>query len=163
MRTFLLSLTCAACFLSAEAAADQSTATCECGKPESQHMLPAGDRPDHSLGVQALQCSWSKPLELGGEKTRDSVATELIEVSGARFHVRSGVHELTMQSGDKVALLYRGTGVSQSDRDAQVKGSFTIAHGTGKLKGIKGTGTFDCKSAGDSASCEVVAEYSLNK
>jgi hypothetical protein len=162
MRHLLWPLASAACLWSGISAADHFTATCECGKADPQHLLPAGDRPDHSLGVEAVKCSWSKPLEIGGDKTKDSVATETVDMAGSRFHVR-GVHELTMQSGDKVALPYQGAGSSKNNQEAQTKGTFTFADGIGKLKGIKGSGTFDCKSVGDALSCAVEGDYELPK
>lgn len=163
MRILLLPLAGAACFWSSVSAADHFTAACECGKPDPQHLLPAGDRADHSLGVEALKCGWSKPLEIGGDKTKDSVATDIIEISGNKFHIGGGVHELTMQSGDKVALPYQGSGISKNNQESHSKGTFTFADGTGKLKGIKGKGTFSCKSAGEGVSCEVEGDYELGK
>jgi hypothetical protein len=163
MRKLLLPLTGAAFLWSGIAAADHFTATCECGKPDSQLLLPAGDRPDHVLGVEALKCGWSKPLEIGGDKTKESVATEIVEVSGNKFHIRSGVHMLTMQSGDKVALPYQGSGTSRDNQESLSKGAFTFADGTGKLKGVKGKGTFSCKSAGEGVSCQVEGDYEPGK
>jgi hypothetical protein len=145
---------------SSAALADKFSATCECGKADTEHLLPAGDRADHSLGVEASKCSWSKPLEINGDKTKDSVATDVVDISGSKFQMH-GVHELTMQSGDKVALVYQGKGLSKDDHEARSKGTFTFADGTGKLKGITGKGTFDCKSAGEGVSCAVEGEYQL--
>ena len=88
------------------------------------------------------------------------MATEIIEISGKRFH-GNGVHEIAFQSGDKVALPYHGVGIARNDQEASNKGSFTFAEGTGKLKGIKGTGTFSCKSIGDSTNCAVEGDYQL--
>jgi hypothetical protein len=119
-----------------------------------------GSRGSHP-GVEASKCSWSKPLDIGGDKTKDSVATDMIEISGDRFHIR-GIHELTVQSGDKVALRYQGVGVSK-DNQARSKGTFAFAEGPGKLKGITGKGTISCKPAGDGASCDVVGEYQVAK
>jgi hypothetical protein len=160
MRNLLLVLTGATCLWSGAANADQFTATCECGKSDPEHMLPAGDRADHSFGVEASKCSWSKPLVIAGDKTKDSVATDMIEISGNRIHFH-GVHELTMQSGDKVALPYQGSGMSKDNHELHSKGTFTFAEGAGKLKGIKGKGTFSCKSDGEGLKCDVQGEYEL--
>ncbi len=165
MRTWLvLGVAGAACLASGIAVADKVTGTCECAKSDPQHMLPAGDRADHQFGVEAAKCSWSKPLDLGGDKMKDGVATHIIEVSGnrIRFH---GVHEVTMQSGDKVALPYQGSGTSKNNNETRSKGTFTFGEATGKLKGIQGKGTFSCKSAGEKGgvSCEVEGEYEFPK
>lgn len=162
MRSGLFVAAGLACLGSGVAFADKFAGTCECAKSDPQHMLPAGDRPDHSLGVESSKCSWSKPADIGGAKTKDGVATHVIEVIGdkIRFH---GVHEVTMDSGDKVALPYQGRGVSKNKNETQSQGTFTFAEGTGKLKGITGKGTFNCKSAGPDAgvSCQVEGEYAL--
>lgn len=162
MRSMLLLLTGAACLWSGAAVADKFTATCECGKADPSHVLPAGDRADHRFGVEAIKCTWPKPWDIGGDKAKDGVATHMVEVEGERVHFR-GVHEVTMQSGDKVALPYRGSGVSKENHYAHSKGTFTIGEGTGKLKGIKGKGTFSCKSAGESLACDLEGEYELGK
>lgn len=165
MRSWVTLLTGTACISSAAAMADTFTGTCTCGgKSDPQHelMLPAGDRPDHQLGVEAYKCVWTKPLEIAGDKTKDGVATDVVDIKGIKvtFH---GVHEVTLQSGDKIALSYQGSGTSENKKNLS-KGTFTIAEGTGKLKGIKGKGTFDCKPAGeDQVSCDVDGEYELGK
>jgi hypothetical protein len=162
MRVYVLAATAAACLGSAAAAADKFTATCSCDKPDPQHLLPVGDRPDHSLGVEARKCTWTQPIEIGGDASKDGVATNTVEVSGNKARFR-GVHEVTFASGDKLALPYQGTGLLKDKKSDSSKGTFTFAEGTGKLKGVKGTGTFSCKSAGDTLSCDVTGEYELAK
>jgi len=34
--------------------------TAQFAKPDPAHMLPVGDRPDHSLAVEQLKCTWTK-------------------------------------------------------------------------------------------------------
>jgi hypothetical protein len=162
MRGLLLALIGAGSLWSGAAVADKVTGTCECGKSDPQHLLPAGDRPDHKLGVEASRCVWTKPLEIGGDKTKEGVATHVIEINGKkiRFH---GVHEVTLQSGDKIALPYQGSGISDDNNETHSNGTFNFAEGTGKLKGIKGNGTFSCKSVREGVSCDVVGEYQLGK
>ena len=162
MRSLLLLLSSSACLASGAAVADKFAGTCDCGKSDPQHLLPAGDRPDHKLGVEASKCVWTKPLDIGGDKTKDGIATHVIEINGKniRFH---GVHEVTLQSGEKIALPYQGSGISKDNNETQSKGTFSLSEGTGKLKGIKGNGTFSCKSAGEGVSCDVEGEYQLSK
>jgi hypothetical protein len=159
MRSYLVIAASVGCLWCASAAAEKFTATCTCANSDPQHLLPAGDRPDHQLGVEAARCTWPKPMEIGGAKTKDSVATQVDDIKGdnSRFH---GVHELTFDSGDKVALPYQGSGTVKNNQEIS-RGTFTFADGTGKLKGIKGNGTFSCKPAGGATSCEVEGEYEL--
>jgi len=165
MRRLLFSLVAvgAACVWSASAVAQTKfTGTCACGKPDPQHMLPAGDRPEHNLGVEQLKCSWTKPIELGGDKAKDGVATHTLDASGNKVRFR-GVHVVTMQSGDKVSLPYQGSGVTKENKEVESKGTFSLSGGTGKLKAIKGKGTFSCASSGDGVNCDVEGEYELAK
>ena len=55
----------------------------------------------------------------------------------------------------------RGIPSASTDKQKTSNGTFIFAEGIGKPKGIKGNGTFSCKSAGDAASCDVEGEYEL--
>jgi len=138
------------------------TGTHVCSKPNPQHMVPAGDRADHSFAVEQLKCNHTKPMEIGGDKAKDGVATDAAEVNGnkSRFH---GVYVMSMQSGDKAFLPYQGNGTTKDGKPVESKGSFSFASGTGKLKGIKGKGTFKCTPSGDGWSCDTDGEYELAK
>jgi hypothetical protein len=159
----LLVATGAACVWSAGAVAQTKvTGTHVCSKPDPQHMVPAGDRADHNFAVEQLKCNHTKPMEIGGDKAKDGVATDAAEVNGnkSRFH---GVYVMTMQSGDKAFLPYQGNGTSKDGKPVDSKGTFSFASGTGKLKGIKGKGTFRCTPSGDGWSCDTEGEYELPK
>ena len=159
----LLVATGAACVWSAGALAQTKvTGTHVCGKPDPQHIVPAGDRADHNFAVEQLKCNHTKPMEIGGDKAKDGVATDAAEVNGnkSRFH---GVYVMTMQSGDKAFLPYQGNGTSKDGKPVDSKGTFSFASGTGKLKGIKGKGTFKCTPSGDGWSCDTEGEYELPK
>ena len=138
------------------------TGTHVCSKPDPQHMVPVGDRADHNFAVEQLKCNHAKPMEIGGDKAKDGVATDAAEVNGnkSRFH---GVYVMTMQSGDKAFLPYQGNGTSKDGKPVDSKGTFSFASGTGKLKGIKGKGTFKCTPSGDGWSCDTEGEYELPK
>jgi len=133
-----------------------------CGKPDPSHLLPAGDRPDHSLGVQQTKCSWPKPFEIGTDKAKESAATETVEVMGNRTHSH-GMHVVTMESGDKVFVGYQGSGTSKDGKPVEGKGTWSFLGGTGKLKGIKGKGTYTCAPSADGFGCSGEGEYELPK
>lgn len=160
---YLLALTAAASVCSAGAVAQTKfSGTCVC-KSDKQQMLPVGDRDGHSLGVEQLKCNWTKPVDFGGDKAKDGVATHTADVQGQKNRFR-GVHVVTTESGDKVSLPYQGVGETSKDgKESHSKGTFTVAGGTGKLKGATGKGTFSCASAGDGISCDVEGEYQAGK
>lgn len=143
------------CFVAATAAAQTKfSATAQCGQPDTQHVLPVGDVPDHSLAILQVRCTYSKPLEIEGAKSVSTVITFTNEISGSAVQAR-GCQVVTMDNEDKAFVCHQGTGTYGQDE----AGSWTFTGGTGKLKGIKGKGTYSCSSAG----CDVAGEYQLAK
>ena len=160
MRRFLLAV--AVVFFCAAVASAQTkvSGTAQCpGTPDVQHTIPAGDFPEHTLGVEQSKCTWSKPQEIGADKSKDARVTQTTEVTESLLRVH-GVIVVTMESGDKIFGWYQGTAPA---KDAQVteglKGSWEYTGGSGKFKGIKGKGTFTCGDDG----CVVEGEYQLVK
>lgn len=151
------------CFAAIAASAQNKiSGTAQFGKPDPQHMVPVGDRPDHSLGVEQLKCTWTKPMEIEGAKSKDGVSTETVDISGSSVRAR-GVHVSTVDSGDKYFVSYQGTATMKEGALVHQKGTWSFTGGTGKLKGIKGKGTYTCAPSGDGVSCEIEGDYQLGK
>ena len=150
------------CFAATTAAAQTKiTGTVQCGKPDPQHVIPVGDRPDHNLGVEQSKCTYTKPMEIGGAKSTEGVSTATNDISGNTVRTR-GFHVATMDSGDKFFVWYQATG-EVKEGALQGKGTWGFTGGSGKLKGIKGKGTYTCAPSGDAVACEVEGEYQLAK
>jgi hypothetical protein len=142
------------CFAAATAAAQTKVSgTLQCGQPDPQHEIPVGDLSDHSLGVLQVKCTYAKPIEIEGAKSAADVITITNEVTGDTVRAR-GCSVVTMDSGDKVFISHQGEGDGQGQ-----SGTWSFTGGTGKLKGIKGKGTYSCSSSG----CDIVGEYQLAK
>ena len=158
-RIFMIS---AAVLFCAAAATAQTkvTGTAQCGKPDPQQVLPVGDRPGHMLGIAQIKCTYTKPMEIGGDKSKDGVSTETSDISGNTSHPR-GFHVVTMESGDKAFFSYQGAATAKDGGLEGLKGNWSLSGGSGKLKGIKGKGTFTCAPSGDGLSCDVEGEYQL--
>jgi len=151
-------VTAALCVLVATASAQSKVSgTAQCSKPDTQQMVAVGDRPDHNMGVAQQKCTWTKPMEIGGVKSKDGVSSATLDSSGGTEHSR-GMHVATMQSGDKFFAWYAGFGTSK-----EVKGNWGFSGGSGKLKGLKGKGTYTCTPSGEGITCEVEGEYQLAK
>jgi hypothetical protein len=151
------------CFAAVAASAQTKiSGTAQFGKPDPQHMVPVGDRPDHSLGVEQLKCTWTKPMEIEGAKSKDGVSTETVDISGNSARAR-GFHVSTVDSGDKYFVWYQGTATTKDGALVDQKGTWGFTGGTGKLKGIKGKGTYTCTASGDGVSCEIEGDYQLAK
>jgi len=134
--------------------------TAQFAKPDPVHMLAVGDRPGHSLAVEQLKCTWTKPMEIAGEKSKDGISTETVDISGNTGHAR-GFHVSTMENGDKFFVWYQGTSTLKEGSATGLKGSWGFSGGTGKLKGLKGKGTYQCSPSGDGLACDIEGEYQL--
>ena len=87
------------------------------------------------------------PREVGGAEGRDGAFSEHAEVTPT--HLKNwGVFVETFDSGDKVIYNYQGTGTLKDGAFQTGTNKYQIAGGTGKMKGIKGSGS--CKLTGKS-------------
>lgn len=162
MQRFLM-IAAAVCFCAATASGQTKVSgTAQCAKPDSAQAIPVGDRPGHSLVVEQSKCTYTKPLEIAGDKSKEGVSTATADVSGDTSKAR-GFHVVTMESGDKAFFWYQGTATSKDGAPVEAKGNWGLTGGSGKLKGIKGKGTYNCTPSGDGLACEVEGEYQLAK
>jgi hypothetical protein len=148
---------------SVAAAQEKISGTAQCAKPDPQHIVPVGGMAGHSLAVEQSKCTWTKPMEIAGSQTKDGVSTSTGDIGPhmARGH---GYHVTTMTNGDTWSASYSDTSrLSKDGPPESTKGTWVFLGGTGKLKGIKGKGTFECKPAGDAVSCDIEGEYTLPK
>ena len=149
--------------ITAAAAQTKISGTAQCGKPDQQNSIAVGDRPNHSLMISQGKCTWSKPLEIGGVQNKEGVNTAFDEVSGNRSRTR-GFYVDTMASGDKAHVSYQGTATLKDGAPQSLEGKWSYTGGTGKLKGLKGQGTYKGKvNADGSVTYEVEGEYTLPK
>ena len=146
------------------AAQEKISGTDKCAKPDPQHVVPVEGMPGHSLTVQQGKCTWTKPMEIAGLQTKDGVSTATSDLSATTASSR-GYHVTTMSNGDTFSVSYSyTTHLSKDGPPESTKGTWLFLGGTGKLKGIKGKGTFECKPAADDASsCDIEGEYTLPK
>ena len=137
--------------------------TLQCGKPDQQQAIEVGDRPNHSFVIGQMKCTWTKTLEIGGVQSKEDVYTAFNEVSGNRSHGQAyGVG--TMTNGDKYYVRPQGSATLKEGVFESAEGKWSYASGTGKLKGLKGKGTYKGKGAPDGTSTvEVEGEYELPK
>jgi len=146
---------------SVTAAQTKVSGTAQCpGKPGESHTIEVGDHPGHAYTIVRGACTWTKPFEIAGLKSTGDSAAEFSETdaSGARDQTsRVG----TMDNGDRFYLRTQGTHTMKDQKYENGEGTWTFAGGTGKLKGIKGKGTYKCKPEGDSVTCDIDGEYTL--
>ncbi|MBZ5516122.1 MAG: hypothetical protein LAN62_14995 [Acidobacteriia bacterium] len=159
MVTFLIVFALAA----VASAQTKISGTLQCGKADPVYAIQVGDRPNHSFVIGQIKCTWAKPLEIAGVNSKEDVYTNFSEVSGTRSRAQSyGVG--TMADGDKFYVRPQGSAVMKGGVLESGEGQWTFVGGTGKLKGLKGKGTYKEKGQADGTmTVEVEGEYELPK
>jgi hypothetical protein len=158
-RTMLLGL-CIAALITWASAQNKISGTAKCGKPDVQQKVDVPDHPGHAISVSQSKCTWTKPMEVAGIKSKEGVTTPLDDIHGDTAHSH-GYYVDTMENGDKAFVSFQG---SASMKDNTSDGKWNYTGGTGKLKGIKGNGTYKGKGAEDgSTTFDVEGEYTLPK
>lgn len=136
--------------------------TAQCDKPDPQYAIQVGDRPDHSFAISQLKCTWTNPFEIAGTQAKDGVSTEFANISGNSSRSR-GYHVGTMTDGNNYHVRYKGSATLEDGALQSSEGTWKFVGGTGKLKGLKGHGTYKCRAAGEGTTCDVEGEYQLPK
>ena len=135
--------------------------TAQCAKPDQQHAIEVGDRPNHSFAISQGKCSWTKPLEISGMQSKEDVGSGFAEISGNNSRDR-GYVVITWANGDKSFVRTQGNTTLKDGVPQNEEGKWIFAGGTGKLKGLKGSGTYKCTFPGDgNATCDIEGEYKL--
>jgi hypothetical protein len=141
------------------AAQTKITGTASC-KADPMTPVEVGDTPGHALGVQKSPCSWTG-LEMAGSAAKDGVSVANVEIRGNNASSR-GYHTGTLASGDKWTCSFQGKSVSKDGKPVSDSGTWAFTSGTGKLKGIKGKGTYKGTANPDGTMAVAIeGEYSV--
>ncbi len=132
----------------------------QCGKPDIQQAIEVGDRSHHSLIISQTKCTSTKGDEIAGTQAKENVVTGFDESNG-NTALNHGYVVTTMTSGGKSFARYQGSTTIGEAGASSTEGKWSYTGGAGKLKGIKGRGTFSCKGTADSYTCESEGEYTL--
>jgi hypothetical protein len=128
-----------------------------CSKAMTEHNLDVGDAPDHSYWIGQGTCDAT--ASAGDLKEKNGQFTEFHDAWKASFKFH-GYYNATMDTGDKVNYTYEGSG--SPDPAKPIANKWKIVGGTGKLKGIKGSGACAGKQNADgSADLECTGTYSM--
>ena len=137
------------------------TGKAHCAKADPEYSIEVGDQPGHVLTARKAACTWTEGMEIAGLKVKAAQDVATGEVTGAAMR-DAGYHVATMDNGDKYTVRFNGTSMMAKDKTGTISGKWTFVSGTGKLKGIKGGGTFKGTAAADgSADVEVEGDYTL--
>jgi hypothetical protein len=130
-----------------------------CAKADVEQSVPAGDSPTHMFTVAQGKCTVKG--ETAGAMAQSGAYSEHRDVTATRMKAW-GVYIETYDSGDKITYNYQ-LAVSVKDGVPQSgKGTYQATGGTGKMKGIKATGTCTYTPAADNAmSYACTGDYTL--
>ena len=98
--------------------------------------------------LQKATCTYTTPLDIEGGKAKDETDVVTTDVSGESGR-DSGWGTITMDSGNKFVVRISGTSKMNKDHTGTLDGKWSFVSGTGKLKGIKGGGTYKGAAAAD--------------
>jgi hypothetical protein len=132
-----------------------------CGKPDVSSSAEIPDAAGHTMMVSKASCTWPTPFDIGGANAKTAIDVSTAEVHGASG-MQHGYNVSTMDNGDKATASYSGTMQLNKDGSGTFKGTWKYTSGTGKLKGIKGSGTYKGTAAADgTVSADIDGEYTL--
>jgi len=133
-------------------------ATCT---PDQSSPVALTDKPNHYFAVGRAQCVWTG-FEVAGQPSKNGISTDLEEITGDSVASVRGYFVSTMLAGDTTTVRYQGSSKMKDGKFVSGQGTWTYTSGTGKLKGIKGKGTYKgTPNADGSVSYKVDGEYRL--
>jgi hypothetical protein len=129
-----------------------------CSKATTEYKLDVGDVPDHLYWIGQGTCDATSSS--GDVKDKAGTFTEFHDAWKASFKFH-GYFIATTDSGDKVHYMYEGS--TPTDTTKPMSNKWKIVGGTGKHKGIKGSGTCSGKASADGSSFdwECTGTYSI--
>jgi hypothetical protein len=142
-------------------AATKTSGTAMCkSDPASPAPVAESEQPNHSFAIGKAQCTWTG-FPVAGQEYKEGVSISLGEISGDTnsYH---GYHVATTATGDKTVSKFEGSGKLKDGKPVGESGTWTFTSGTGKLKGIKGKGTYKgTPNADGTMTYKVEGEYTL--
>ncbi len=158
-----LAVLAAVALAAAAVAQTKSSGTIQCAKPDPATSVDVGDKPGHMMGISKSACTWSPGMELAGARTKDGYSVSFNDSVGNKS-TSHGTHVSTLDNGDKIFVKFQGAGTLKDGAPQTDAGTWSYLGGTGKLKGIKGKGTYKGKPGADgSMTYEVEGDYQLSK
>jgi len=96
---------------------------------------------------------------MAGMKSTTATSASAIELTGAKFADR-GYVVFSMENGDKIYVRFQGMG-GMKEEGPTGEGTWSLTGGTGKLKGVKGKGTYKAFETADAGGFQMEGDYFL--
>ena len=131
-----------------------------CSKPNVNEMAGEGAQ---MIMFQKTNCSWATPFMIDGSKPGRTMNASIGEMMGS-MGKGHGYSTSVMDNGDSTFVRFEGTMQTKKDGSGSNKGTWRYVRGTGKFKGISGSGTYKGEASADGSSwADVNGHYSLGK
>jgi len=148
-------------FAAVAGAQTKISGTAHCAKGDPSYSIEVTDHPGHTWMLEKAACTWSTPIEIAGIKTKEGVDVRSIESTATKM-TSNGTHVDTMENGDKFYVTFHDTASVKDGKPGNAMGTWSFTGATGKLKGLKGKGTYVGKFQADgSVEVDVEGEYSI--
>jgi uncharacterized protein GlcG (DUF336 family) len=135
--------------------------TMKCEKPDPAYSIEVGDRPGHVMVLQKQTCSYAQSFDINTDKAKDASGVASVDVNSTRA-TYTGSYVDMMESGDKTFTTIKGATAMKDGKPEGDHGPWAYTGGTGKLKGIKGKGTYKSTINADGTSTiEFEGDYEL--
>ncbi|HUK30698.1 MAG TPA: hypothetical protein VLV89_06260 [Candidatus Acidoferrum sp.] len=158
---FLMAAGLAFLLVSAAGAQTKFSGKLTCAKPDPNYSVDVGDKPGHSYTMEKDSCTWDSATLINGMKVVSDSGASTGEAWATKV-TSSGSRIATMENGDKLFASVHDSSPVKDGMPTDIEGTWTFTGGTGKLKGIKGHGTYKVTPAPDgSASVTVEGEYTV--
>jgi hypothetical protein len=137
----------------------KSTSSGKCAKAGVQQSVPAGDKDGHTFMIQSGKCETMG--KVGDANSTEGAFAEHDEATG-NIVKGSGVFVETYDTGDKIFYAYQATVTMKDGSLMAGVNKYQITGGTGKMKGIKGSGTCKMTAGADSGfTYKCTGDYTL--
>lgn len=158
---FMIGAGLALLLVSAAGAQTKFSGTLQCTKPDPNYTVDVGDHPGHSYILTKDSCTWDSAVMINGMKVTNDSGVATGEMTATKA-TSSGSRIATMENGDKLFASVHDTSPVKGGMPTDIEGTWTFTGGTGKMRGIKGHGTYKVTPAADgSASVTVEGEYTV--
>jgi hypothetical protein len=118
--------------------------TMECPAAAPAGMAEVGDTPGHAFVLIKTKCTWTKG-DMAGVKLSSEEDAGVSEMTSATASKDMGYGVSTLANGDKSFVKFQGSGTYKAGNPpapTAASGTFSFTGGTGKMKGLKGNGTY---------------------
>lgn len=147
-------------FVSALTAQTKITGKQHCQTPRVIAREDAGDEAGHTLTLEKNSCTWLTPLQIAGATSNDGSLVAFWE-AGPHRAATNGTYVGNMDSGDKFYIEFHWATLKDGTPPETLKGYWAFTGGTGKLKGITGSGTYSATENENGGEVNMEGEYSV--